>query len=145
MAKRIITKIGDIFCVEVDNDYKCYIQYVANDMTVLNSSVIRVFARHYTIDYEPIFVDIVKDEVYFYAHTILRFGIQFNAWYKVGKHPDIGNPDEIYFRWFSEIDFSKITKSYNWSIWRINQKRQFIGEMCEEYANVDLGIVKFGS
>ena len=28
MAKRIITKIGDIFCVEVDNDYKCYFQYV---------------------------------------------------------------------------------------------------------------------
>ena len=33
MTKRIITKIGDIFCVEVDNDYKCYFQYVANDMT----------------------------------------------------------------------------------------------------------------
>ena len=45
MTKRIITKIGDIFCVEVDNDYKCYFQYVANDMTVLNSSVIRVFAK----------------------------------------------------------------------------------------------------
>ena len=81
MAKRIITKIGDIFCVEVDNDYKCYFQYVANDMTVLNSSVIRVFARHYSIDYEPVFEDIVKDEVYFYAHTILRFGILYNAWY----------------------------------------------------------------
>ena len=51
MTKRIITKIGDIFCVEVDNDYKCYFQYVANDMTVLNSSVIRVFAKHYPIDY----------------------------------------------------------------------------------------------
>lgn len=141
MAKRIITKIGDIFCVEVDNNYKCYFQYVANDMTVLNSSVIRVFARHYSIDYEPVFEDIVKDEVYFYAHTILRFGILYNVWYKVGKHPDIGNPDEICFRWFSEIDFSKITKSYNWSIWKINQERQFIGEMCEKFANVDLGIV----
>jgi hypothetical protein len=34
MAKRIVTKIGDVFCVEVDNDYKCFFQYVANDMTV---------------------------------------------------------------------------------------------------------------
>lgn len=39
MAKRIITKIGDIFCVEVDNEYKCYFQYVANDMTLILRSV----------------------------------------------------------------------------------------------------------
>ena len=73
MANRIITKIGDLFCVKVDNDYKCYFQYVANDMTVLNSSVIRVFSKHYPIDYVPVFDDIVKDKVYFYAHTILRY------------------------------------------------------------------------
>ena len=141
MAKRIITKIGDIFCVEVDNSYKCYFQYVANDMTVLNSSVIRVFVRHYPIDYIPVFDDIVNDEVNFYAHTILRFGILYNAWYKVGKHSNIGNPDEIYFRWFSDIDFSEIKKSYNWSIWKINKEREFIGEMREEYVHIDLGIV----
>lgn len=141
MAKRIITKIGDIFCVEVDNEYKCYFQYVANDMTVLNSSVIRVFSKHYPMDYVPVFDDIVKDDVYFYAHTILRFGILYNAWYKVGKNSNLGNPDEIYFRWFSEIDFSNISKSYNWSIWTINQEQQFIGEMREKYAHFDLGIV----
>ncbi len=141
MAKRIITKIGDIFCVEVDNSYKCYFQYVANDMTVLNSSVIRVFAKHYPIDYIPIFDDIVNDKVYFYAHTILRFGILYNAWYKVGKHSNIGNPDEIYFRWFSDINFSEINKSYNWSIWIINKEMKYIGEMSEKYAHIDLGIV----
>ena len=43
MAKRIVTKIGYVFCVEIDNKYKCFFQYVANDMTQLNSSVIRVF------------------------------------------------------------------------------------------------------
>ena len=73
MAKRVTTKTGDLFCVEVDNDYKCHFQYVANDMTVLNSSVIRVFSKHYPIDYVPVFDDIVKDKVYFYAHTILRY------------------------------------------------------------------------
>ena len=118
MANRIITKIGDIFCVEVDNDYKCYFQYVANDLTVLNSS-----------------------EVYFYAHTILRFGILYNAWYKVGKHPDIGNPDEITFRMYNDIGNWNRSKSYNWVIWKINQKQEFIGEMREKYASIDLGIV----
>ena len=123
MAKRIITKIGDIFCVEVDNDYKCYFQY------------------DYSIDYEPVFEDIVKDEVYFYAHTILRFGILYNAWYKVGKHPDIGNPDEITFRMYNDIGNWNRSKSYNWVIWKINQKQEFIGEMREKYASIDLGIV----
>ena len=141
MAKRIITKIGDIFCVEVDNEYKCYFQYVANDMTVLNSSVIRVFSKHYPMDYVPVFDDIVKDDVYFYAHTILRFGILYNAWYKVGKHPDIGNPDEITFRMYNDIGNWNRSKSYNWVIWKINQKQEFIGEMREKYASIDLGIV----
>lgn len=141
MAKRIITKIGDIFCVEVDNDYKCYFQYVANDMTVLNSSVIRVFEKHYPMDYVPVFDDIVKDNVYFYAHTILRFGILYNAWYKVGKHSNLGNPSEITFRMYNDVGNPHRTKSYHWVKWKINQKQEFIGEMREEYVNYDLGIV----
>ena len=141
MAKRIVTKIGDVFCVEVDNEYKCFFQYVANDMTVLNSSVIRVFKEHYPIDYKPNLDEIVRGNVHFYAHTILRFGILYNAWYKVGRHDDIGNPKEICFRWFKEIDFSKINKSYNWTIWKINEERHFIGEVTDKYKHIDLGIV----
>ncbi len=30
--KRIITRIGDIFCIEIDNEYKCYFQYIAKDV-----------------------------------------------------------------------------------------------------------------
>lgn len=141
MAKRIITKIGDIFCVEVDNSYKCYFQYVANDMTVLNSSVIRVFAKHYPIDYIPVFDDIVNDKVHFYAHTILRFGILYNAWYKVGKHSNIGNTDEITFRMYNDLGDWSRSKSFNWVIWKINKEMKFIGEMREEYVHIDLGIV----
>lgn len=139
--KRIVTKIGDIFCVEIGDGYKCFFQYIANDMTMLNSSVIRVFSKHYPIEYVPVFDEIVKDEVSFYAHTILRFGIVYNAWYKVGKHKDIGNTNEISFRLFDENNFSQIEKSYTWSIWKINQKSQFIGELNEKYKKYDLGFV----
>ena len=141
MAKRVVTKIGDIFCVEIGGDYKCYFQYVANDITVLNSSVIRVFSKHYPIEYVPVFDEIVSDKVYFYAHTILRYGIVYNAWYKVGSHKDVGNTNEIGFRLFDELDFSQIEKSYSWSIWKINQKSQFVGEMNEKYKDYDLGFV----
>ena len=90
MAKRIVTKIGDVFCVEVDGRYKQFFQYIANDLTCLNSSTIRVFQKEYPMEYKPVVDDIVKDEVMFYAHTVLRFGIQEGVWYKVGKSADLG-------------------------------------------------------
>lgn len=90
MAKRIVTKMGDIFCVEIDNGYKRFFQYIINDIEALNSSVIRVFKTHYPMDYRPIMEEIVMDEVEFYAHTVLRAGIVYGAWYKVGNSKEIG-------------------------------------------------------
>ena len=85
MVKRVVTKIGNIFCAEIDGQYKCYFQYIANDLTELNSSVIRVFKRHYPIEYIPDFDKIVKDEVSFYDHTVLSVGIRYGYWSKVGE------------------------------------------------------------
>ena len=141
MVERIVTRIGDIFCVEIDHEYKCYFQYVAKDMTMLNSSVIRVFACHYPISKELTMDEIINDDVDFYAHTVLRFGIENHAWYKVGKHKNIGNPENILFRMYDDIGNLSITKSYRWNIWRINQEQQFIGELTDEYIKLDLGIV----
>ncbi len=88
--KRIVTRIGNVFCAEIDNECKRFFQYVANDLEELNSSVIRVFKTKYPMDYKPNIEEIVKDEVEFYAHTILKFGIVFNAWYKVETSKNIG-------------------------------------------------------
>ena len=99
MAKRIVTKIGNVFCAEIDNEFKCYFQYISNDLYNLNSSVIRVFKKRYPMDSNPTIDQIINDEVAFYAHTILRFGIQFNAWYKIGKSTEIGEKElkKVYF------------------------------------------------
>lgn len=70
MVRRIVTKTGDIFCAEIDNQYKKYFQYIVNDKEMLNSSVIGVFKTHYSMDHKPVCNEIVKDEVYFYAHTV---------------------------------------------------------------------------
>ena len=88
--KRVVTRIGNVFCAEINNEHKRFFQYVANDIEQLNSSVIRVFKNKYPIDYNPNVEDIVKDKIDFYAHTILKFGIEFNAWYKVGTSKTIG-------------------------------------------------------
>lgn len=84
MAKRIVTKIGDVFCIDVDG-IKRFFQYISNDLSCMNSSVIRVFKTKYPIDYVPIIENIVCDKVEFHAHTILRTGIEMGICYKVGK------------------------------------------------------------
>jgi hypothetical protein len=138
---RIVTKIGYVFCVDVDNQYKRFFQYIADDMTMLNGRVIRVFKRKYPMDYIPNMEEIVKDEVDFYAHTIIKFGIQQNLWYKVGKSSELGDVTNILFRDSEDYGFSKEEKSYNWYIWYINQPTKFIGELTDEYKNIDIGVV----
>ena len=85
------------------------------------------------MDYEPDIEEIVKDDIHFCAHTILKLGILDNVWYKVGKSKNLGEPDKIMFRLFSEGDFSKMTKSYNWYVWQINKEHIRIGELTGKY------------
>ena len=150
MAKRIVTRIGDIFCAEIDGEYKCYFQYIEKDLEQLNSSVIRTFKARYPMDYKPVIEDIVKDEILFYAHTILRVGIEDGAWYKVGKSKELGldglckvlwgtsdihkvtrvPPEEGYFK-ITEVDPME-----NWSIWKIYGERIDIGILPSEYYGI---------
>lgn len=45
-SKRIVTKAGDVFCAEIDGKYKCFFQYIINDVVQKkNSNVVRVFKR----------------------------------------------------------------------------------------------------
>ena len=53
MAKRVITKIGDVFMAIIDDTYKVYFQYITNDLEQLNSDVIRVFKKRYSKDEQP--------------------------------------------------------------------------------------------
>ncbi len=141
MATRIVTRKGDIFCVEIDNKFKAYFQYITTDMTQLNSTVIRVFKKHYPMDYVPDFDEIVREDVHFYAHTILRPGLNEGAWYKVGSNKEVGDVDNIMFSLFQDVNFADKKKSYSWYIWRINQRTEYIGEMKEEYKKYDRGWV----
>ena len=149
MAKRIVTKIGDVFCVEIDNQCKRYFQYIVNDMEQLNSSVIRVFKTHYPMDYKPIMDNIVKDKIEFYAHTVLKFGILYGAWYKVGKSEYIGGEEyqKILFGTSQEFIAHSPTKiewvdpAENWYVWHINEPTRRIGKLTEKYQHIEIGSV----
>ncbi len=44
---RVVTKVGDVFSVKLDNEVKKYFQLIAFDLTQLNSDVIRAFKKVY--------------------------------------------------------------------------------------------------
>ncbi len=150
MKKRIVTKIGDIFCVEVDNHWKCYFQYVSNDMTQLNSSVIRVFERHYALSEDPSLDEIVADKVAFYAHTMLAPGIDEGVWYKYGKSNEVDEPalKQVLFgtvcatKTNANMDVVDVNPLDNWRIWYVNQPAQNIGKLPKDlWDKIEVGSV----
>ncbi len=139
--KRIVTKIGDLFSVDLDGKTKRFFQYVAIDESMLGGSVIRVFKRKYDIDAEPSFDEIVNDEVDFYTHTSLKIGIQEKYWQKIGRNLNVGDTENIFFKTVGELDSSRLKKSRHWYVWKINCKWEDIGEMKEKYIKYDLGSI----
>ena len=142
--KRVVIKPGDVFCAEFDNRFKCYFQFIVKDSESLFGAVIRVFNTHYPIDYVPVIADIVKDEVAFYTHTFIRFGLWDNAWYKVGKSPDTGAEvlDNIVFglaqdsRFTAANKLEKVNPLENWWVWKVNQRHIEIGRLPEKYHDI---------
>ena len=141
--KRVAVKEGDVFCAEFDNRFKCYFQNIVKDSTSLSGNVIRVFYKHYPIDYVPVIEDIVKDEVAFYTHTFIRFGLWYDAWYKIGKSKDTGiwDLDNVVFGLaqksrFVNNRYINVDPLENWWVWKVNQPHSVVGRLPEEYHDI---------
>lgn len=143
MAKRIITKIGDVFIVEFGCTKK-YFQYISNDMAMMNSSVIRVFKKEFSKNDHPSLLDIVSNEVDFYAHTVLRWGINQDAWKKIGNVPIVNQLENIYFR--SSLDYGiragekRVEVSAKWNIWKLGDTDyHFVNKLEGVFRKADIG------
>lgn len=130
MAKRIVTKVGDVFFVIIDNEYKAYFQFIAIDGTNMNSETIRVFKRRYPLNYDAPIEDVVTDEVLFYTHTILKRGLEEGVWIKTGKSNDLGldGLDGIWFGNTVDVIYDSLTMACssvdplrNWLLWQVNK------------------------
>ena len=129
--KRIITRVGDIFCIELKKQ-KVFFQFIAVDSSELNSATIKVFQKKYSQDYVFDAEEVINDEVMFYAHTFLQPGLKQGIWTKVGKSKEVGDLENVLFRRTSDWT-PQCLKSYRWWIGGINKEYIMVGELTEEY------------
>lgn len=141
-TKRLTIRMGDVFCVDVDDRHKRYMQYVAKDQAQLNAAVIRVFKKKYPKDEQVDMDDIVCGEVEFYAHVYgTRHAVLDGICIKCGKSKMLGDTKNILFRLNSELDESLLTVSHRWYVWKINHEYVHIGDLVPPYDKYDLGEV----
>jgi len=139
MAKRIVTRLGDIFEVPLEDNFKAYFQYIMRDFTELNGDVIRVFKPRYRQDDVLDLEDVVQTDIEFYVHTSVLPGAKQGLWNKMGniKVPvDIERPC---FRGTDDDDPS-IKISERWYIWRANDENfTYVGKFTKKYHHCDRG------
>lgn len=143
IKERISSYKGDIFVVKLADGNKRYFQYIATDMTQLNSSVVRVFKKIYPFEYSFKADEIISDEVDFYAHTMINPGQKMGFWEKVGKSTELGDLD-IWFRTYQndEIHTPVMDIRKGWSVWSMNSPMNYVGQkLTDEQEKMPLGIV----
>lgn len=142
--KRRRTKIGDIYSAKIDEKTKRYFQYVANDLTQLNSDVIRVFINKYPIADKPDLESIINTDIDIYAHCSVKLGLKLGHWEYVGNVPFRGSVD-VLFRDTNDYgrapDEEPILISDRWYVWMINEEFTNIGKLEGEYLNSFVGLV----
>lgn len=142
---RINTVIGDVFSIELNNKYKKFFQYIANDLTQLNSDVIRAFKRVYPLDAKPNLSEIVSSEIDFYVHCDTKHGIKLKLWEKVGNIKDIGDFTDVLFKdtasYGTKLGEDPVLLSYDWYVWRINGPFTDVGKLEGKNRDAYIGLV----
>jgi hypothetical protein len=133
-------KIGDVFSVEVSANTRKYFQYIANDLTQLNSQVIRAFKKshpsHQSVDLETI----VREEVEFFAHVFLNVGVKLGYWQKVGNVQEVGALD-VLFRDTNDYGDPSIKLSEKWFVWKTNEPFIRVGKLEGNNRDAEIGVV----
>ena len=125
--------------MKLSDGTKGHFQFVAIDKTNMSSSVIRAFKKKYDLKENPSIEEIVHGEVAFYANTILRSGIVFDAWEKIGNSKFIDNERtaEIIFGVYLEFPAlcDKDAPISEWRIWRINEDDYYYKSLPQNILN----------
>ncbi|MCQ2217428.1 MAG: hypothetical protein MJZ33_02955 [Paludibacteraceae bacterium] len=118
MIKRVkSTKVGDVFEVVISDTEKRYMQYIASDLTQLNSDVLRVFKHIYKLNEKPTLAEIVSGNVDYYTHGDSKFGIKMEAWTLYGNINEIGDYSNVWFK--CKRDYTNPENNNDWYVWKI--------------------------
>lgn len=144
--KRVVTKIGDLFSVKLDNESRKFFQLIAFDLTQINSDVIRAFKKLYPIDESPKPDEIVAGEFEFYAHCVTRWGVKLGFWEKYGKAKEVGELSHILFRdtpdYGMAVGEEPVLMSNRWYVWRIGDDDfTRVGKLEGENRRAEIGLV----
>lgn len=136
--KRIHTSVGDIFQVEIGDNQVKYFQYVARDLLLLNSDVIRVFRKIFVKDNLIDFDDLVKDEDCYIAHTSVSTGVKMGCWEKVGSSKIVLDVNNLFRVSRNHGD----TSVENWYVWRLgDDDMRYVGNLEYESKDATIGVV----
>jgi hypothetical protein len=138
--KRIRVKIGDVFAADIGEGQRKLFQYVGRELTQLNSDVIRVFETIYSTGETPDLETAVKDQIQFYAHCFINFGVKLGYWERIGNMQEVGDLN-ILFR-HSGDHGDKIPISEDWWVWKPNDERMTrVGILKGGNRKAEIGIV----
>lgn len=135
------TKIGDIFSVKIDEFNQKFFQYITNDLTQLNSDVIRVFKCIYPLNVKINLSEVIAGDVDFYAHCVIKLGIELEYWRWIGNVGNVGDFSHVWFRDTDDFGNPDVKISRKWWVWKINQDEKYVGELKGIYQQAEIGVV----
>lgn len=114
---------GDIFCIEIDNAYKCYLQYIGDDETNANRSVVKVFYSKYPIREVVDLNKVISDDKFFWTCVFIKNDMKPDELYNVGN-VKISDTNEFGFiSCLRPKEYSRINDKDEfgcWWLWRMN-------------------------
>lgn len=137
-------KIGDIFEVIIDEEYKKYFQMVCTDSSQLNSDVIRIFKKRHPLQSKLSVEQIIQDEIDIYAHCNIKLGLKLNFWKFFNNSEKVGLKDVLfkatndYAR--KEGEAPKLV-SNDWYVWLANEPYQDVGILEGKNKDAYVGLV----
>jgi hypothetical protein len=134
------TRIGEVFCVKIDDNTKKYFQLIAFDLTQLNSDVVRVFKEQYPLHSPVDLSSVIGGEVDFYAHCITKIGVKFGYWQSVGIVKNVGSLNNNLFRSIGDVG-KQVEVSSNWWIWRMNEPQVHVGKLTGDLRRAEIGSI----
>lgn len=134
-----VTK-GNVFKVKLSNGYIRYFQFLGKDVSELNGDVIVIFKKHYT-DEQYNMDEILQDEIEYFMHTSVSFGVKLGLWERVFTSPVSIPEADIVFRTSQDIGLHPRQHfvSHRWVVWSMNGDRRYVGTLPKKYYKADLG------